>query len=248
MMWLCLGSSPGTTGANSERAPNGAPDTLRRPTSVSCSSRSLASQRSIRIRMRRVTRYVPPRIQAGSPSATHTFQRIAAAVGGVQVVGAVLEPHQVAGRCARPGPSRTRAWDQRAVDDPAPDPGQRADGVERDLGVVGAGLDADVASAPGRRRAGRRETRAGRRAPPAAAPATRTGRRRGTGPNPIVTVSRDAGRPYASPVSTGAEPGSPPTGPTGSPSHIRAAASDHARRSPARSARDPATSKLVKRR
>ena len=119
--------------------------------------------------------------------------------------------------------------------------------MERDLGVVGAGLDADVASAPDRLEAvaakrGQVGERRGRRARSPNRPS------KSDGPRPIVTVSRDAGRPYASPVSTGADAGSPPTGPTGSPAHIRAAASDQARRSPARSARDPATSKLVKRR
>jgi hypothetical protein len=111
-------------------------------------------------------------------------------------------------------------------------------------GVVGAGLDADVVAAPGRLEAvaterGQIASAGGRWARSPNRPSKRDG------PSPMVTVSREAGRPYASPVSARGDSGSPPTGPTGSPLHIRAAASDQARSSAASSARDPATSKLA---
>ena len=82
-----------------------------------------------------------------------------------------------------------------------------AHGVHRDLRVVRAGLDADVAA--GTRRVelvaagtpGRSASAAGRR--------SRRGRacRRTCWPKPIVTVSDDGGRPSASPVSSGGASG-----------------------------------------
>ena len=49
------------------------------------------------------------------------------------------------------------------------------------------------------------------------------------GPKPNVTVSREASRSNASPVSTGGAKGSPSMVPTGRPAHISAAASVHSR-------------------
>src|SRR5436190_212383 len=74
------------------------------------------------------------------------------AVLGADVGGAVLHPHQVsrrvlaaAGTCGAADTELGPAHRYRA----AADPGQVADRVEGDLGVVGAGLDADVAAAFG---------------------------------------------------------------------------------------------------
>src|SRR4051812_7125108 len=74
-------------------------------------------------------------------------------VRGLEVVRAVLHPEQVArgalagGRRRRPAEAELRPAD---ADQPLPDPGEVADGVHRDLRVVGAGLDAQVATAAGR--------------------------------------------------------------------------------------------------
>ena len=61
------------------------------------------------------------------------------------------------------------SWDQRMVTVPRPDPGEVADRVEDDLGVVGAGLDADVAARfePGQFLARERGKRLQRRRAPA---------------------------------------------------------------------------------
>ncbi len=76
--------------------------------------------------------------------------------GGVlaaDVAGAVLESHQVAGGRLRPaGRRRTPETELRPAHarHAAGQPGEVPDDVEGHLGVVGTGLDADVAAAPGR--------------------------------------------------------------------------------------------------
>ena len=72
---------------------------------------------------------------------------------GLDVGGAVLEPHHVAGRgllhrgrAGAPEP-QLRVTDRRGA---AGDAGQVADGVHGDLRVIGAGLDTQVAAAAGR--------------------------------------------------------------------------------------------------
>ncbi len=96
------------------------------------------------------------------------------------------------------------------------DPGQVADGVHRDLRVVGAGLDRQVAVAASRGPGCRRGTPAGRRARRVAARRSPKRSSNSDGPKPTVRVRFAASRPIASPVSDGGARrlrGSPP--PTG---------------------------------
>ena len=86
----------------------------------------------------------------------------------------------------------------------ATDAGEVADRVERDLRVVGAGLDAEVAAATLRveliaPERGQVVAAAGRLR--SARPKRSVEER--SGPKPNVSVSRDGGRPTASPVSIG---------------------------------------------
>ena len=137
------------------------------------------------------------------------------------VVGAVLEPLQVPRRrivaAAAGGPAEADLRPARHHDAPA-HPREVAHRMEGHDRVVGARLHADVAArqqgvevvARQRRDVGeRRRTEA--RQPEAVVATSRTG------PSPTVTVSRAAGRPTASPVSSGGAAGGPATAPTGLP-------------------------------
>ena len=169
---------------------------------------------------------------------THTLRRIAAASEASRLLVPSLNPIRF--RPVRPsGAESNPACDQRAVATPRP---IRASVRTAWNATWGSSAQAWTPMSPPLRTASRRSPRNAGRSARASGRRARSPNRpsKSDGPRPIVTVRRDAGRPYASPVSTGADAGSPPTGPTGSPSHIRAAASDQARRSPARSARDPA--------
>ena len=145
--------------------------------------------------------------------------------------------------------------------------------MHRDLGVLGAGLDAQVPAG-----AGRVERVAGGRGSPegplgleaaaeqrhlrgvgaagvderAASPkrSRPSASRKSPGPNPMVTVSPPGGRPIASPVSSGGRFVAPPTapiGPASSPCVIRSAASVQRRRRSTSAARSSVmTSKAAK--
>ena len=157
-----------------------------------------------------------------------------------EVVGAVLEAHEVARRGLRAGGARRAAEPELrpAHDhDAAADAGQVAHGVEGDLRVVGAGLDAEVAArARGLELVARQRRQLAQRAA-AARPPSPNRPSNSDGPSPNVTVSRAAGSPTASPVSTGGASGSSVLGPAGSPAVIRAAAAVQARSRSCRSAR-----------
>ena len=165
----------------------------------------------------------------------------------VEVVGllrldverAVLEAEQVAwSRLRRRGGRRTPEAELRPAhrDGPEADPGEVADRVDRHLGVLRAGLHADVAARLRRvelvtgevRQVAQRLGLTVCQAEPVAAVA-----RPGTvpGPKPKVRVRPPGVRPIASPVSSGGTSGAPsvgPTGPAGSPWVIRSAAVVHA--------------------
>ena len=111
-------------------------------------------------------------------------------------------------------------------DTPA-DPGEVADGVEQDLGVVAAGLHAQIAAAAGRVERVARERRdvdqgggAGRARPKRSTPS----RSNSVGPKPTVSVSRAGCRPSASPVSVGGSASLVAGSPTGRPWVRRSAA------------------------
>ena len=113
----------------------------------------------------------------------------------------------------RPKPS----WDQRTAAVPNADAGQVADRVHGDLRVVGAGLDAQVAAAERRVEVVAGEVRQLDEAPRHASARARTGPCRpvsnSVGPKPKVRVRPDAGRPSASPVSSGGASYGPSAGP-----------------------------------
>ena len=128
-------------------------------------------------------------------------------VVGVDVVGAVLEAHQVARRgLAGAGGRRPAEAELRPLQHggPAGRPDHVADGVEDDLRVVGAGLDAQVAvgdapaSAP--RRRGWCRTAVSAAGIRSARPNRSSNR---LGPKPTVMVSECGPRSIASPVSNG---------------------------------------------
>ncbi len=109
--------------------------------------------------MRRATRYVPPASQVAPPAAapapaatsagwTQTWRSSRRPSSALRLAVPSLNPNRLRGVTwarvvdeVRPKPS----WDQRTRTVPNADPGQVADGVHRDLRVVGAGLDHDVA-------------------------------------------------------------------------------------------------------
>ena len=142
-----------------------------------------------------------PRRAAPSPAGSSTFE----------VVRAVLEAHQVARRSAAvlvvATCGRSRAGVQRSDGRAASEAQQVADGVERDLRVVGARLHAEVAVAAGRvelvagsgpsgaSAAGRRRAQA-----EAVAPVALEQRRARGRSSPSAATAR---RPTASPVSAG---------------------------------------------
>jgi hypothetical protein len=105
----------------------------------------------MRIRIRRATRYDPDVL---------VHRRLVIAM---DVVRAIEETQQVSRRCLRCDSARGTAEARLGPanrDDSAPDPGEVTNRVKRHLGIVGAGLDAQVAIAgcrverPGRRPAG----------------------------------------------------------------------------------------------
>ena len=173
---------------------------------------------------------------------------------GAEVVGAVLEPHEIArgvlgagGRRGAAKPELRPAHDDRATADPR----EVANGVEGHLRIVRAGLHADVAAGdragsiasagngPNWRSDGGRMAASPNRSSPS--------RSNSDGPKPNVIVSRDGASPTASPVSSGGTSGSALRSPAGRPEVIRSAASVHARMSSTRSARPCAvTSKAAK--
>ncbi len=124
-----------------------------------------------------------------------------------------------------------------------PDPGEVADGVHRDLGVVRR-----TPGCTGRRRCGsgrgcRPGSAAARAAPPACGRRGRTGPCRrcsnSDGPNPNVSVSPEAGSPWASPVSVGgASYGVGVLPPTMAPAVIWRAAAVHSFSSATRASRE----------
>lgn len=157
-------------------------------------------------------------------------------VGARDVAGSVLESEEVA-RCLGVGCGRgglAEAELRPADRDPAEaDAGEVADGVHRDLGVVGTCLDAQVSSAAcgveiiaGELR--QLDQRSGLRRSRPKRPAANS-----EGPKPTVRVRRDGWRPSASPVSSGGASGRPPKAPppTASPRVIRAAAAVQSLRS-----------------
>ena len=157
--------------------------------------------------------------RAASPGRRRRHPHVVAqqvGVLGLDVAGAVLEPEQVArGRLRARRRRRAAEAELRPADrDPAEaDADQVADGVHGDLRVVRAGLDADVAVAARRVQVVRRETRQVDQRAPAAASASPNRSSNSDGPKPIVSVSADAGRSSASPVSLGGASALPPTAP-----------------------------------
>ena len=132
------------------------------------------------------------------PRSTQTCCASASRLLGLDVVRAVLEPHQVARRllaARRRGRAAEPELRPAHDDDAAADPGQVADGVERDLRVVRARLHADVAagavgSSVSSAKAGSSTSAAGRlrgEAEPVLPSSTKR-----LGPKPIVTVRRAA--------------------------------------------------------
>ena len=130
---------------------SGAPVPFVRPMMPSCSDRRTRSHVSTSIAILRATRYEPPAIQSGeSDAATQTCVVEGRGVVGEDVGGAVLVPEQVARgllverRLRRAAVPELRPAQLRAAEG---DAAQVADGVHRDLRIVGAGLDAQVATA-----------------------------------------------------------------------------------------------------
>ena len=209
-----------STLSNSCAAPSGAPLTFARPIVCSWSTSVARSQTSISMRMRRATRYVPPASHSGcASSGTQTCLASSLVVLELDVVGAVLEAHEVARRVLRAARRRRAAEAELRPahhDAAAADAREVAHGVEGDLRVVGAGLDADVAAALRRVErvvAERRQLLQRRRALRREAVAASSN---SDGPRPKVIVSRAVCSPTASPVSCGGAFGSSLIGPAGS--------------------------------
>ena len=141
MMWLPPAPASRSTGSCSERAPNGAPGALRRPTSRLLLARSRARpRRSMRIRMRRRHQVACRRsIQARPVAApTHTLRRIAAASSDASRLSVPsLNPIRLRRCVSSRGPRQNPACVQRSVTRHAragPGCGSRG----RRPGVVGA--------------------------------------------------------------------------------------------------------------
>ena len=184
------------------------------------------------IRIRRTTRYVPPASQAAagqlapsSPGCTQTCCSTSAVSSALTLAVPSLNPNRLrgvglGGRRRRGAPeAELRPADARGAER---GPGQVADRVHRDLRVVGAGLDDEVAVGARRVEVVGREVRQLDEARRAAGPRGRTGRRaRPAGPTnserpkPNVIVRPAGGRSIASPVSSGGASYGPPVGPYG---------------------------------
>ena len=170
---------------------------------------------------------------------------------GLDVGGAVLEPEQVARRGLRgrrgrgPAEAELRPAHARGAEG---DPGEVADRVHRDLRVVGAGLDAQVAVAARRVEVVAREVRQPDEAAAAAGRRGRTGRRRRRRVReqrpPEPERDRQAGRRQAERLAgvvgrrvvRGRR--SAPTGPAASPASAAAASSSSRRSRSTSSSRD----------
>ena len=221
-----------TPAAAAARTASNSPDgRAARPTP--CGARSSAPGR-------RATRGPRPRSASGSGARRGSCRRAASparrtqtcsverrGVLELEVVGAVLEAHQVArrgllaARRRRAPEAELRPAERRRA---AGDPGEVADGVERDLRIVGAGLHAEVAAAAGGGRARRRGSAGSSRSAGGRFDASPKRSSNSDGPKPNVIVRRAGSRPSASPVSSGGASGSALAGPAGSPAVIRAAA------------------------
>ncbi len=100
--------------------------------------------------------------------------------------------------------------------------------MEGDLGIVGAGLHADVAAAFELGSARRRAAAGSAPAPAGREPCRPSSRRsKRLGPKPKVTVSREGSSPTVSPVSSGGASSTPLASPIICPAVISAAARDH---------------------
>ena len=174
---------------------------------------------------------------------------------GLQVGGAVLEAEQVARRGLL-GRGRRRAAEAELGpahrDGAEADPGEVADRVHRDLRVVGAGLDAQVAvAAVGVEVVGREVRQLAQRrrlAVPQAEPVLAVLLEQASGRSRRSASGPEASRPSASPVSVGGasyDVGAP--SPTGCPAVICRAAAVHACSSATSSSRESVvTSKAAK--
>ena len=225
-----------------------------RPIVSSWSWREERSHTSISIRIRRATRYVPPRNHAGSsdrPDPDVLVER--SRVLELDVVRPVLEAHEVARRVLLPARRRRAAEPELRPahdDDTAADSREVADGVEGDLRIVGARLHAEVAAGAGRIERVARERRQLDERP----------RTPGLEPETVVTAEREERRAEAEGhrQPRAREPDrlagivrrsalDVVDGPAGFPAVIRAAASVHARmRSRTSPAESVTTSKAAK--
>src|SRR3954468_151435 len=236
-----MAKSPSTclvksTGSNSPDWPSGAPAFFVRPIVCSCSASVEVSQGSIRIRIRRVTTYDPPASQSapGSSSATQTNWSSALGASALRLSVPSLNPNRLRGvSCAldvddvRPKPS----CDQRTLTTPAPSRTRFRIACTATWGSLAQActhrsppLIAGSIASPGK--SGSSLSGAGRRAamPNRSTPSAVLNR---VGPKPTVSVRPLAGRPSASPVSSGTSywpPSTAPTSPASCPAVIRRAA------------------------
>src|SRR3954454_18884144 len=236
-----MAKSPSTclvksTGSNSPDWPSGAPAFFVRPIVCSCSASVEVSQGSIRIRIRRVTTYDPPASQSapGSSSATQTNWSSALGASAFRLSVPSLNPNRLRGvSCAldvddvRPKPS----CDQRTLTTPAPSRTRFRIACTATWGSLAQActhrsppLIAGSIASPGK--PGSAVSGAGRRAamPNRSTPSAVLNR---VGPKPTVSVRPLAGRPSASPVSSGTSywpPSTAPTSPASCPAVIRRAA------------------------
>src|SRR3954454_2512075 len=225
-----------STGSNSPCCPSGAPAFLVRPMVASCSASVEVSHGSIRIRIRRVTRYDPPASQSlpGSPSATQTNWSSARGASALRLSVPSLKPNRLRGVACplevddvRPNPS----WDQRTLTTPAPRRTRLRMACTATCGSLAQActqrpppLIAGSIASPGK--AGSSGSGSGRRAamPKRSTPSAVANN---VGPKPTVRVRPLAGSPSASPVSSGTSywpPSTAPTSPASCPAVIRRAA------------------------
>ncbi len=212
-----------------------------RPISASCSASEVRSHVSMRILMRRATRYEPPASQPSfascSGEGTQTCSSSEIGSSAFRLAVPSLNPNRLrVVICAvevdevRPKPS----WDHLTVAVPK---AMRARLRTACTATCGSSAHACMQRSPPERageslsfgKSGSSVNDGGRRAamPNRSTPSAVSN---SVGPKPIVMLRRDADRPNASPVSSGGASGDPstaPNSPTGTPRVIFAAASVH---------------------